>query len=126
MARRFDRTPRNSRLDRRAGGALGPAFASVLEADFARHGAKRIRTLRKKQPYDYLKFVAALIPRDFGTGPAEAPPMTEEEFASMLEALRAAAAKHDRALARAKAMLEPGGAQAPPRSQPPGGDLNRS
>ncbi len=98
MARRFNRAARNGPFD--AGGgdsALGKAFAGVLKADFARHGARRIRTLRKRQPCDYLKLVASLLPPASGTGAAEpSPPMSEEEFASALEAIRAAAAQYDK------------------------------
>jgi len=48
MAKRFNRTARNNLL--RGGvsdSALGKAFVSALKADFARHGASRIRKLLK-------------------------------------------------------------------------------
>jgi hypothetical protein len=99
MARRFGRTSRTNLLH--GGGsdsAVGKAFVSALKADFARHGASRIRKLRKKQPNDYLKLVASLLPQAFGAAVAQAPPpMTEDKFARELEILRAAAAEYDKA-----------------------------
>jgi len=120
MARRANRAVRNGPRKGRGGRmTLGPAFARVLAADFARYGAKRIRALRRQQPYDYLKFVAALIPPESGSGPAEPVTMTEEEFSAMIEMLRAGAAKHDEAVARARAAYEARRAQVSPQSQPP-------
>jgi hypothetical protein len=69
---------------------------SALKADFARHGASRIRKLRKKQPRDYLKLVASLLPQAFSAGIAQAPPQTtEDKFARELEILRAFAAEYE-------------------------------
>ena len=99
MAKRFNRSARNGRFDGGGGdGALGRAFVSVLMADFARHGARRIKTLRKKQPRDYLRLVASLPPPASGAGAAgPSLPMSEDEFASALETIRTAAAQHDKA-----------------------------
>jgi hypothetical protein len=104
MAKRFNRTARNGLFDGGGGdSAMGKAFVSALKADFARHGAGRIRKLRKQQPYDYLKLVASLLPQAFGAGVAQAlPPMTEDEFARELEILRAAAAEYDKARSASK------------------------
>ena len=103
MAKRSNRTARNGPF-RDGGGdsALGKAFESVLKADFARHGASRIRKLRKKQPHDYLKLVASLLPQVFSAAMAQAPPPTENEFARQLEILRAFAAEYDEARAAKK------------------------
>ena len=96
MARRFNRTARNGGFDGGGGdSALGKGFVSVLKADFARHGASRIRKLRKQQPYDYLKLVASLLPQAFGAAVAP-PPMTENEFARELEILSAFAAEYNK------------------------------
>jgi hypothetical protein len=104
MVKRFNRTARNGPFDGGGGeSALGKAFVSALKADFARHGASRIRKLRKKQPHDYLKLVASLLPQAFTAGVAQAaPPTTEDEFARGLETLRAAAAEYDKARAASK------------------------
>jgi hypothetical protein len=99
MARRFNRTVHNNLLHGGGGdSAVGKAFISALKADFARHGASRIRKLRKQQPYDYLKLVASLLPQAFSAGIAQAtPPPSENEFARELEILRAFAAEYDKA-----------------------------
>ena len=99
MARRFNRTARNRLFDGGGGdSALGKGFVSALRADFARHGASRIRKLRKKQPHDYLKLVASLLPQTFGAGaPAPPPATTEDQFARELEILSAFAAEYNKA-----------------------------
>ena len=54
MAKRFNRTARNGPFDGAAGDSIvGKAFVNALKADFARHGASRIRKLRKKEPEIY-------------------------------------------------------------------------
>src|SRR4051794_24200726 len=97
MAKRFNRTAPNLLQGGASDTALGKAFVSVLKADFARHGASRIRKLRKKQPYDYLKLVASLLPQAFSAAMPQAPPPTEDKFARELEILRAFAAEYDEA-----------------------------
>jgi hypothetical protein len=99
MARRFNRTARNNPLHGGASdSAIGKAFVSALKADFARHGASRIRKLRKQQPCDYLRLVASLLPQAFSAGMTQSPPPpTENEFARELEILRAFAAQYDKA-----------------------------
>jgi hypothetical protein len=105
MAKRFNRTARNGLFDGGGGdSAIGKAFASALKADFARHGASRIRKLRKKQPCDYLKLVASLLPQAFDAGAAQPPPpvTTEEQFARELEILSAFAAEYNKARSAGK------------------------
>ena len=100
MARRFNRTARNGLFDGGGGdSALGKGFVRALKADFARHGASRIRKLRKQQPYDYLKLVASLLPQTFGAGAVHVPPpaTTEDQFARELEILSAFAAEYNKA-----------------------------
>ena len=105
MAGRFNRDTRNGSFDGRGGdSALGKEFAGALKADFARHGASRIRKLRKQQPYNYLKLVASLLPQAFGAAVAQPPPVvTEEEFAKELEILSAFAAEYGKARSPSKA-----------------------
>jgi hypothetical protein len=99
MARRFNRTAHNGLFDDGGGDrALGRGFVSALKADFARHGASRIRKLRKQQPCDYLKLVASLLPQASSAGVAQPlPSTTEDEFARELEILRAFAEEYDKA-----------------------------
>jgi hypothetical protein len=104
MARHSNRTARNGMFDGGGGDrALGKGFVGALKADFARHGASRIRKLRKQQPYDYLKLVASLLPQAFGAATAQPPPVsTEAEFARELEILSAFAAEYDKARSASK------------------------
>jgi hypothetical protein len=96
MARHFNRIARNPLHG--SDSALGKSFVSALRTDFARHGASRIRKLRKQQPYDYLRLVALLLPQAFSASMAQAsPPPSENEFARELEILRAFAAEYDKA-----------------------------
>jgi hypothetical protein len=99
MARRFGRTAHDGLFDDGGGDSdLGRGFVSALKADFARHGASRIRKLRKQQPCNYLKLVASLLPQASSAGVAQAlPSTTEDEFARELEILRAFAAEYDKA-----------------------------
>jgi hypothetical protein len=103
MARRFNRTARRNVLH---GGvsdsALGKALVNALKADFARHGASRIRKLRKRQPDDYLKLVASLLPQAFSAAMTQAPPPNENQFARELEILRAFAAEYHEARSAGK------------------------
>ena len=98
MAKRFNRTARNGPFDGAGGDSvIGKAFVNALKADFARHGASRIRKLRKKQPYEYLKLVGSLLPQAFDVGAAPPPPVTEDQFARELEILCAFAAEYNKA-----------------------------
>jgi hypothetical protein len=98
MARHSNRTARNRMFDGGGGdSALGKGFVSTLKADFARHGASRIRKLRKQQPLDYFKLVASLQPQAFSAEVAPPPVTTEDEFARELEILSAFAAEYDKA-----------------------------
>jgi len=104
MARRTNRADRNRSFDGGGGdSALGKSFVSALKADFARHGASRIRKLRKKQPYDYLKLAASLLPQEFGAAVTQVlPPKTEDQFARELEILSAFVAEYDKARSGSK------------------------
>jgi hypothetical protein len=104
MARRFNRTAHNGLFDDgRGDNDLGRGFVSALKADFARHGASRIRKLRKQQPCDYLKLVASLLPQASSAGAVQAlPSSTEDEFARELEILRAFAEEYDKARSASK------------------------
>jgi len=104
MARHSNRTARNGMFDGGGGDrAMGKDFVGALKADFARHGASRIRKLRKQQPYDYFKLVASLLPQAFNAEVAQTTPATtEEQFARELEILSAFAAEYDKAHSASK------------------------
>jgi len=98
MAKRFNRTARNGPFDGAAGDSvIGKAFVNALKADFARHGVSGIRKLRRKQPYDYLRLVASLLPQVSDATTAAPPPRTDDQFARELEILGAFAAEYNKA-----------------------------
>ena len=70
-----------------------PAAASaglqvVLASDFARHGADAVKALRLERPHDYLKLVAAFMPKDIPPAIPTVEDMTDDEFIRVLNALR--------------------------------------
>ena len=70
-----------------------PAAASaglqvVLASDFAQHGADAVKALRLERPHDYLKLVAAFMPKDLPPAIPTVEDMTDDEFIRVLNALR--------------------------------------
>lgn len=47
---------------------LGEAFLEALLTDFAEHGVKAIEDMRTKNPGDYAKMVAGILPKEFDAG----------------------------------------------------------
>jgi hypothetical protein len=45
---------------------LGEAFIDGLADDFAEHGLQVIQAVREKHPYQYLKIIASLLPKELG------------------------------------------------------------
>jgi hypothetical protein len=78
----------------RAGRAVGArnkitnAFLEKLAADFEAHGDSVIRVVRVERPAEYLKVVAALLPREFSVSGEKLGEMCEEELAALLEQIR--------------------------------------
>jgi hypothetical protein len=91
---------------------LGQAFLRTLSADFARKGKKPVEMLRTRQPHDYLRLVAAFLPKKFQGRDPVFEDMSDEEFFKVLTAVRAAVAEHEKAEqgGSAPAGGEPGGA----------------
>jgi hypothetical protein len=75
---------------------LGKEFLRAFAADFARYGKAVIEMARKDRPHDYLKLVIALLPKQIsiqGSAPGSLTgDMSDEEFFSVLNAVRAAIA----------------------------------
>ena len=70
-----------------------PAAASaglqvVLASDFAQHGADAVKALRLERPHDYLKLVAAFMPKNLPRANPTVEDMTDDEFIRVLNALR--------------------------------------
>jgi hypothetical protein len=73
--------------------SFGDDFMDALQADFCAHGRDVIAKLRHDKPADYLKVIAALLPKQ-GAAQTEADPdpfakLTDDDLAQALEALRA-------------------------------------
>jgi len=60
----------------------------VLASDFAQHGADAVKALRLERPHDYLKLVAAFMPKDLPPAIPTVEDMTDDEFIRVLNALR--------------------------------------
>jgi hypothetical protein len=69
-------------------GRSGIGLQAVLASDFAQHGTEAVRSLRRERPHDYLKLVAALIPKDLPPANPTVEDMTDDEFIRVLNALR--------------------------------------
>jgi hypothetical protein len=96
--RAYDRNASADRDDRRdIRDPLGQAFLRTLSADFVRKGKKPVEMLRTRQPHNYLKLVAAFLPKKFQGRDPVLEDMSDEEFFKVLTAVRAAVAEHERA-----------------------------
>jgi hypothetical protein len=61
---------------------------NVLCKDFEEHGEAVVKITRIERPVEYLKIVAALLPRDFTVNDAKLGDMSDEEIASLLATIR--------------------------------------
>ena len=67
---------------------LGEAFVSALHDDFLNHGPEVITRVRQENPAQYLKVIAAVIPREFHVKDQTFGGVSDAEFASFVEAVR--------------------------------------
>jgi hypothetical protein len=77
--------------------SLGKAFLATLADDFGRHGQSAIELLRKERPHDYVKLVAALLPKEFPSAQAALEDMPDDEFDRVFNAVRSLVAAADAA-----------------------------
>jgi hypothetical protein len=68
--------------------ALAAALLETIAADFAHHGKEAVEALRKERPHDYVKLVAALLPKDIQSEHSSIEDMSDDEFAGVLAAVR--------------------------------------
>jgi len=80
-------------------GVLGQRLLRALAKDFERHGARAVGLLRRERRHDYLKLIAALLPKEFRIRNIELPDMTDEELARTLAAVKAMLAWQEKAAA---------------------------
>jgi hypothetical protein len=77
--------------------SLGKAFLATIADDFVRHGKEAIELLRKERPHDYVKLVAALLPKEFPSAQATLEDMPDDEFDRVFNAVRSLVAAADAA-----------------------------
>jgi hypothetical protein len=76
--------------------ALGQSFLKALTADYAQHGPRALKKLRRKRPQDYLKLTAAFLPKKFRANRLVLDEITDEEFFKVLAVVREAIAEKER------------------------------
>lgn len=65
---------------------MSETFLLAMKEDFEEHGIEAIREVRKERPYDYLKLIASLLPKNFAILP-ETPDAEDEEPVSAIDEL---------------------------------------
>jgi hypothetical protein len=73
--------PRGSRVK------LGEAFLSDLMADWEEHGTTAVKAMREKSPGDYVKVVAATLPKELNVKVSELDELSDEQLARQLASL---------------------------------------
>jgi hypothetical protein len=77
---------------------LSEEFIAALNEDFERHGKAVIETVRKTRPADYLRIVAALIPKEFTVEGGSLGDLSDEELMQAIADIRILAAGTKRAV----------------------------
>ena len=68
---------------------LGELFLSNLMDDFEKHGAASIAEMREKNPGDYVKVVAATLPKELNIKVSELDELTDDQLVNRLASLQA-------------------------------------
>lgn len=66
---------------------LGEAFLSDLMADWEGHGAAAIKEVRETRPADYVKVVAATLPKELNVKVSEIDDLTDDQLARQLASI---------------------------------------
>lgn len=69
---------------------LGEAFLDALQADFQEHGVVAIQTVREERPHEYLKVVASILPKELNVRTDALNEMSDDDLATILDAVRSA------------------------------------
>ena len=72
---------------------LGESFLADLMADWDKHGATSIAEMREKSPADYVKVVAATLPKELNVKVSELDELTDDQLARQLAAVAAQLAR---------------------------------
>jgi hypothetical protein len=68
---------------------LSHAFLTDLLADYEQHGAETIRICRMERPIEYVKLIAALLPKEFEITDSRLNELSDEELDVLIAQLRA-------------------------------------
>jgi hypothetical protein len=71
---------------------LSEAFLSALSEDFEQNGVAVIETVRAEKPAEYLKIIAAIVPKQLEIRETSLEDMSDEELLESLDAVRSLAA----------------------------------
>ena len=69
---------------------LGEDFLAALQESFSKHGPETIETVRTERPHEYLKVVASILPKELNVRTDALNEMSDDDLASMLDAVRSA------------------------------------
>ena len=64
---------------------LSMAFVEALAKEFDEHGAEAIRVMRVENPSDFVKTVAAIIPKEFEINDNRLAEITDDELIAYIE-----------------------------------------
>ena len=68
---------------------LGTAFIEAMQEDFATHGKITIEKVRADRPHEYLKIVAALLPKELHLKDTTLDDIPDDDLSEILGAIRA-------------------------------------
>ena len=68
---------------------LSESFLSAMCEDFEKHGQTVIDTVRADKPAEYLKIIAAIVPKEFNITTAPLEDMSDEDLLDNLDRVRA-------------------------------------
>ena len=77
---------------------LGRAFLKAIAADFADGGRKAISIMREERPHDYVRLIAALVPKEFPNRDPSLEDLTDDELDLALNTIRSIIAASSPAL----------------------------
>jgi hypothetical protein len=75
---------------------LSEEFLAALNQDFTLHGPAVIEAVRKTRPADYLKIVAAIVPKDFNIKEGKVEDLSDAELMDIIADVRALATSSKR------------------------------
>lgn len=72
---------------------LSESFITALSEDFEKNGVAVIETVRTEKPADYLKIIAAIVPKELNLRQDSLDDMSDEDLLDNLDAVRTLAAQ---------------------------------